>query len=78
MRLRDEEGYTGSCSTVRRYVKRRREEMARERDRRDAEGFLTLRWLPGEGQVDFGEADFRVRGVVTRGEWSGYVNWTPS
>ena len=43
--------------------------MARERERRDAEGFLTLRWLPGEVQVDFGEADFRVRGVVTRGEY---------
>ena len=71
-RLRDEEGHTGSCPTAQRYVKRRREEMARERDRRDAEGFLKLRWLPGEGQVDFGEADFRVRGVVTRGEWSGY------
>lgn len=69
VRLRDEEGYTGSYSTVQRYVKRRREEMARERERRDAEGFLTLRWLPGEVQVDFGEADFRVRGVVTRGEY---------
>ena len=68
VRLRDEEGHTGSYSTVQRYVRRRREEMARERDRRDAEGFLTLRWLPGEVQVDFGEADFRVRGVVTRGK----------
>lgn len=53
---------------MQRHVKRRREEMARERDRRDAEGFLTLRWLPGEVQVDFDEADFRVRGVVTRGK----------
>ena len=69
VRLRDEEGHTGSYSTVRRHVKRRREEMARERDRRDAEGLLTLGWLPGEVQVDFGEADFRVRGVVTRGEY---------
>ena len=69
VRLRDEEGYAGSYSTVQRYVKRRREEMARERDRRDAEGFLTLRWLPGEVQVDFGEADFRVRGVTTRGKY---------
>lgn len=43
--------------------------MARERDRRDAEGFLTLRWLPGEVQVDFGEADFRVRGVVAGGKY---------
>lgn len=68
VRLRDEEGYEGSCSTVQRYVKRRRGEMARERDRRDAEGFLTLRWLPGEVRVDFGEADFRVRGVTVRGK----------
>ena len=67
--LRDELGYDGSYSTVQRYVRRRREEMARERDRRDAEGFLTLSWLPGEVQVDFGEADFRVRGVVTRGKY---------
>lgn len=68
VRLRDEEGHTGGHSTAQRYVRRRREEMARERDRRDAEGFLTLRWLPGEVQVDFGEADFRVRGVVTGGK----------
>lgn len=68
-RLRDEEGHAGSCPTARRHVKRRREEMARERDRRDAEGFLTPRWLPGEGQAGFGEADFRVRGVVTRGKY---------
>ena len=69
VRLRDELGYGGSRSTVQRCVGRRREEMARERDRRDAEGFLTLSWLPGEVQVDFGEADFRVRGVVTRGKY---------
>lgn len=68
VRPRDEEGRTGSCPTARRCAKRRREEMARERDRRDAEGFLAPRWLPGEVQVDFGEAGFRVRGVVTRGK----------
>lgn len=28
-----------------------------------------LSWLPGECQVDFGEADFRVRGVTTRGHY---------
>jgi transposase len=69
VRLRDELGYGGSYSTVQRYVKRRREEMAAERDRRDSEGYLQLEWLPGECQVDFGEADFRVRGVVTRGRY---------
>ena len=69
VRLRDEKGYGGSYSTVQRYVKRRREEMAEERDARDAQGYLQLSWLPGECQVDFGEADFRVRGVVTRGRY---------
>ena len=38
VRLRDELGYGGSYSTVQRYVRRRREEMTRERDRGDAEG----------------------------------------
>ena len=69
VRLRDELGYEGSYSTVWRYVRRRREEMARERDRRDAEGFLALSWLPGEVQVDFGEAGLGVRGVLTRGKY---------
>lgn len=69
VRLRDEEGRTGSHPTVQRYVRRRREETARERDRRDAEGFSTLRRLPGEAQVDFGEAGLRVRGVVARGKY---------
>jgi hypothetical protein len=54
---------------VRRYVRRRRKEMARERDRRDAEGLLALSWLHGEVQVDLGEADLGVRGVVTRGKY---------
>ena len=68
-RLRNEHGYEGSYSTVQRYVKERREEMAAERDARGLAGFLALEWLPGECQVDFGEADFRVRGVVTRGKY---------
>lgn len=68
-RLKADEGYGGSYSTVRRYVKRRREEMARELDQRDAQGYLELEWAPGECQVDFGEADFRVRGCVARGKY---------
>lgn len=68
VRLRDEFGYDGSYSTVQRYVKRRREEMAEERGRRDAEGYLTLSWLAGEVQVDFGEADLGVCGVAARGK----------
>ena len=42
--------------------------MARERDRRDAEGFLAPGWLPGEARAGFGEADLGVRGVLTRGK----------
>lgn len=68
-RLRNEHGFKGSYSTVQRYVKEKREEMAAERDARGLAGFLALEWLPGECQVDFGEADFRVRGVVTRGKY---------
>ena len=69
VRLREELGCAGSHSAVQRYVKRRREEMAAERDARDAQGYLELDWLPGECEVDFGEADFRVRGVLTRGKY---------
>ncbi len=69
VRLRDEKGYGGSYSTVQRYVRRRREGMAEEGDARDAQGYLRLSWLPGECQVDFGEADLGVRGVVTRGRY---------
>ena len=69
VRLRDEEHYEGSYSTVQRYVRWKREQMALERDQRDASGYLLLRWLPGECQVDFGEADFRVRGVTIRGKY---------
>ena len=69
VRLRDEEGYEGSYSTVQRYVRRRREEMAAERDARDAAGYLELSWLPGECQVDFGEADSGAGGAATRGHY---------
>ena len=48
VRLRDEEHYEGSYSTVQRYVRWKREQMALERDQRDASGYLLLRWLPGE------------------------------
>ena len=68
-RLRDERGYPGSYTTVQRYVRRRREEMLAEADRRDQQGYLQLDWLAGECQVDFGQADFRVRGVLTRGHY---------
>ena len=68
-RLGGEKGFEGSYTTVQRYVRRRREELAAELDAREAQGFLLPGWLPGECQVDFGQADFRVRGVVTRGHF---------
>lgn len=68
-RLVGERGFEGSYSTVRRYVKCRRTELAAGLDSREAQGFLLLDWLPGECQVDFGQADFRVRGVLTRGHF---------
>lgn len=43
--------------------------LAAELDAREAQGFLLPGWLPGECRVDFGQADFRVRGVVTRGHF---------
>lgn len=68
-RLVGERGFEGSYTTVQRYVRRRRAELAAELDARESQGFLLLDWLPGECQVDFGQADFRVRGVVTRGHF---------
>ena len=68
-RLVAEEGFEGSYSTVGRYVRRRRGELATELDAREAQGFHPPGWLPGGCQVDFGRADFRVRGVVQRGHF---------
>lgn len=68
-RLVEEEGFEGPCSTVRRYVRRRRDELTAARGAREAQGLLPLDWLPGECQVDFGQADFRVRGVEQRGHF---------
>ena len=60
-RLRDEEGYEGSYNTVNRYVQRWRDDHRAPRDK-----YLDLDWLPGEMQVDFGQADFRIVGVRRR------------
>lgn len=52
-RLRDEEGYTGAASTVRKYVGRRRRELGVS-----AEAFVPLTHEPGgEGEVDWYEAE---------------------
>lgn len=65
-----ERDFEGSYSTVRRYVKRRRrDKLATEHDAREAQGHPLLDRAPGECQVDFGQADFRVRGVITRGHF---------
>ena len=56
-RLVSEKGYEGSYSPVRRYVKRWREE-----HRLPSDGYLELKWHPGEAQVDFGMAQAVVGG----------------
>ena len=43
-RIVEEDGYGGSCSTVCRYVKERRDELAQEAKVRDESGFLNLDW----------------------------------
>ena len=58
-RLVDECGYTGSYSVVQRYVKKMREHVV-------AKASLELIWEPGIAQVDFGDADFIVKGERTR------------
>jgi len=60
-RLVSERGFKGSYSTVQRYVKSYKEA---HKDQRDE--YLDLEWRPGEMQVDFGQADFRVVGVRKR------------
>jgi len=49
-RLQKEYGFTGSYSSLRRYVKRKKEQMKKYR-----ESFLPLAHPPGNAQVDFGE-----------------------
>lgn len=57
-RLVDECGYTGSYSVVQRYVKKMREHIL-------PKASLELIWAPGTAQVDFGDADFIVKGEKT-------------
>lgn len=60
-RIRDEHGFTGSYSTVQRYVK------AYKQGRKDVrDEYLDQDWPPGAMQVDFGQADMRIVGVRTR------------
>jgi hypothetical protein len=56
-RLVAEQGFTGSCSLVQRYVKRWRGE-----HRLVSDGFMELAWHAGEAQVDFGAAQAVIAG----------------
>jgi transposase len=58
-RLCKEEMFSGSYSTVQRYVKI-------IRSRQLAVASQELVWEPGTAQVDFGEADFTIRGQLRR------------
>lgn len=49
-RLRDEHGFTGSYSSVKKYVRKRKFVM-----KQTAEGYLPLAQPKGNGQIDFGE-----------------------
>lgn len=60
-RISAEDGAEVSYSTVRRYVRERKKELALE-----SVGYMDLTWAPGEMQVDFGEADAYVRGTRKR------------
>lgn len=57
-RLVAECGFTGSYSSVQRWVKRWRQE-----HRMESDGFAELEWAPGSAQVDFGQARAVVAGV---------------
>ena len=57
-RLVAECGFTGSYSSVQRWVKRWRQE-----HRAQSDGFAELEWAPGSAQVDFGQASAVVAGV---------------
>lgn len=58
-RLVSEQGYTGSYSPVQRYVKRFKTE-----HRSDGQGYSQLSWAPGVAQVDFGQAQGLIAGVM--------------
>lgn len=65
-RLVEEEGFEGSYSSVRRYVRRWREE-----HRSDGDGYLELDWGAGVMQVDFGEAVATIGGGGRQGPLPG-------
>lgn len=60
-RLQEEHGYEGGYTTVQQYVKQCKAERKVAKDQ-----YLDLDWPPGEAQVDFGQADMYIRGILTR------------
>ena len=56
-RLVDERGFTGSYSTVLRYVRE-----WRQGNREPGDGYVELGWAPGSVQMDFGLARARLAG----------------
>ena len=60
-RLKEEYGdqYDCSYSLVQRYCKKKKKD-----SKKSTNGFLELVWHPGEGQVDFGEADFYEQDIL--------------
>lgn len=59
-RLQEEHDYTGSYSTVRRYVREAKDQLKEQKEYGD------LVWEKGEAQCDFGEAEFFENGVRVR------------
>jgi transposase len=57
-RLRDEEGFTGSYTIVKDYIKTKK--------RNNKEAFVPIHHSPGDAQVDFGEADIYLNGKLER------------
>ena len=60
-RLREEHGYAGSYTTVKKYVRRQRV--------RQQEMFVPLVHAPGEAQADFGEAQVVIAGVEQKAHY---------
>lgn len=61
-RLVEERGYAGSYSSVQRYVRRWRRELAAGA----GDGYLELEWAPGTAQVDYGNFEADVAGERLR------------
>lgn len=72
-RLRDERGYTGSYSSVKRYVRKKKLVM-----RLAAEGCLPLQQRKGHGQVDFGESLYYDGQGQERKGWALTVSFPQS